>query len=515
MKFFEKQKEGKEPEQKNPLLQAYFTSLVSMILCVSMFFATTYAWFTTEVTNMGNEIYIGTLDVDLYKKVIPEKTGDPDRVDLGEEGSEKLFDASIRWEPGYTALETIQVVNRGDLAVKYALTFTDGMLDGVADQNLMKAAKHFDVWTYFHVDGKEPEATKYADITAENSGWVKAGSLADLLSYNAVLTGSISEVLPAEDPNAPAQPVDEAPVTATHTIALHMREDASAAVMGKKITLNVKLVAYQTVQEEDDFRVPYDYMVATPEELTDAFAKGGSVALATDFNLTEVETLAEVPADKEVELYLNGHSINATLADPTDTDPTQLFRVKKGAKLTIHGSDESTIHVVAGKSLKRTSAIINNEAGTVVLDGGKYEMEYGSYADGYLLPTVVDNNTTLGAAKLVVNDGIFAHTRNMFRIFANHKSEVGSIEINGGTFMGEDDDAGAIWIQKASASTPAGAALLTINGGTFEYMTVCTGFANGENQPDGVAFGADAKLKLGTWKADGAEWIAPIEVEAE
>lgn len=512
MKLFKKQKEGKEPEQKNPLLQAYFTSLVSMILCVSMFFATTYAWFTTEVTNVGNEIYIGTLDVDLYKKAVPENTGDPDRVDLGEEGSEKLFDSSIRWEPGYTALETIQVVNRGDLAIKYALTFTDGMLDGVADQRLMEAAMHFDVWTYLHVDGAAPEATKYADITKENSGWVKAGSLADLLSYHAVLTGSISEILPEQE-NA-AQPVDETPVTSTHTIALHMREDASAAVMGKKITLNVKLVAYQAVKEEDDFQVPYDYMVATPEELIDAFEKGGSVALATDFNLTDVETFAKVPAGKEVELYLNGHSITATLADP-DTDATQLFLVKKGAKLTIHGNDESTIHVAAGKSLTKVSAMINNESGIVVLDGGKYEMEYGSYADGYLIPTIVDNNSTVGAAKLVVNDGIFTHTRNMFRIFANHKTEVASIEINGGTFMGAANDAGTIWIQKTSATTPAGAGLLTINGGTFEYMNVYTGFENGEGNADGVVIGADAGLKLSNWAYDDGEWTAKIETVTE
>ena len=507
MNFFNKKKD-KAPEQKNPLLQAYFTSLVSMILCVSMFFATTYAWFTTEVSNAGNEIYIGTLDVDLYKKVTPEKQGDPDRIDLGEEGAEKLFDPAIRWEPGYTALETVQVVNRGDLAVKYALTFTDGMLDGVADQRLMEAAKHFDVWTYFHEDGKEPTATKYSEITAADSGWKSAGTLAELLSYHAVLTGAIDEILPEEE-GASVQPADEKKVTNTHTIAIHMREDASAAVMGKKITLNVKLVAYQSVKEADDFKAPYDTMAATPEELAEAFKEGGTVALATDFNLTDVATLAEVPAGKEVDLYLNGHSIHATLADPEDT-ATQLFLVKKGAKLTVHGSDDSVIHVAAGKSQKRVSAIINNEAGTVVLEGGKYEMEYGTYAEGYLIPTIVDNNSTLGAAKLVVNDGIFTHTRNMFRVFANHKSETASIEINGGSFMGEKTDEGTIWIQKSSATVPAGAGTLTITGGEFKYMNVYTGFENGEGKADGVVIGEEAGLELSSWEKDDGEWTAEI-----
>ena len=61
---FEKAPEAapaKPPKVKNLLLQTYFTSLACMILCVSMFFGTSYAWFSSEVTNTTNEIYAGTL----------------------------------------------------------------------------------------------------------------------------------------------------------------------------------------------------------------------------------------------------------------------------------------------------------------------------------------------------------------------------------------------------------------------------------------------------------------------
>ena len=114
-----------QAQGKSVLLQSYFASLISLVVCVSMFLGTSFAWFTSEVNNVGNEIYIGTLDVGLDVKK-------PDGwKSMAADGS-KLFDGSVRWEPGYTAVETIRVVNKGDLAFKYVMNFTDGAL--VADE---------------------------------------------------------------------------------------------------------------------------------------------------------------------------------------------------------------------------------------------------------------------------------------------------------------------------------------------------------------------------------------------
>ena len=97
---FEKRPEAaqkKQPNVKSALLQTYMVSLLSLVLCVTMFFGTSYAWFTSEVTNQGNEIYIGTLDVGLFKQ------NGTNWDSLSADGK-KLFDGSIRWEPGFTAL---------------------------------------------------------------------------------------------------------------------------------------------------------------------------------------------------------------------------------------------------------------------------------------------------------------------------------------------------------------------------------------------------------------------------
>ena len=43
-------------ELRNMLLRTYLTSLLSLVICVTLFFGTSYAWFTSEVSNKGNEI---------------------------------------------------------------------------------------------------------------------------------------------------------------------------------------------------------------------------------------------------------------------------------------------------------------------------------------------------------------------------------------------------------------------------------------------------------------------------
>lgn len=232
---------AKQPPVKSMLLQTYFTSLLCLVLCVTMFFGTSYAWFTSEVNNTDNEIYIGTLDVGLF-------AGDKDLSD----SNNKLFDGSIRWEPGYTALETIKVVNEGDLAFKYVLNFTDGAAKNADDSEAILAdvAQYFEVWAYSsddHTAYEKTENESFAQMTAKE-GWTRVGTLAEVLTGEVVFSGSMT----AAEVNA--KDTDGAKINTAHTytIALHMKEEADSAVMGQKISLNVKLVAYQMASESEE-----------------------------------------------------------------------------------------------------------------------------------------------------------------------------------------------------------------------------------------------------------------------
>lgn len=436
---YEKMPDGtraKQPPVKSMLLQTYFTSLLCMVLCVTMFFGTSYAWFTSEVNNTANEIYIGTLDVGLL-------AGDKDLSD----SSNKLFDSNIRWEPGYTALETITVVNEGDLAFKYVLNFTDGMAKNADDTEAVLAdvAKYFDVWVYDHRDngGNAPAPASYAEIATANSGWVPAGSLDELLAGKTVLDGVMVTV---RDDNT-ATPVNEGTTDGvatedTYTIALHMKEDADVAVMGQRITLNVKLVAYQMASEQDDLGSKYDQMVATEDQLREALANGGTVALAADIKLTEGLTVA---SGKAVVLDLNGHTISQTVKSTSGQ-----VMISNNGNLTITGNGTLILTdngTVSGEAAYGSYTIRN--AGTLVVENGTVELVRGE----------IDNASQVifnYSGSTIINNGtITASKARSIRVWN------GSVTINSGTFDGQ------VWAQPVNED---GCSLI-INGGSFKPAT--------------------------------------------
>ena len=298
----ERKEDTGQPQVKSTLLQTYFTSLLGLVLSVAMFLGTSYAWFSSEIENPVNELYVGTLKVGLLKE---PKEEDAEPLDLANEDI-RLFDETIRWEPGYTTIETIQVVNQGDLAFKYVMTFTDDVPEDADDETQgepsgdetpaaadgetqdensvyepfadvdeeppVDVAEFFDVWVFDHQGDKTYTAPdSYDDITARN-GWTYVGTLADVLAGKAVLSGAMEDVR-TEDPDADV--INEGTtdgVSTAHrfTIVLHMKgedEETPSAVMGQKISLNVKLVAYQLASEEDGFgKNTYDSKATADED---------------------------------------------------------------------------------------------------------------------------------------------------------------------------------------------------------------------------------------------------------
>lgn len=255
-------KQEKQPKVNNPLMQTYLVSLLCLVLCVTMFFGTTYAWFTSQVTNTDNEIYVGMLDVGLYKL----KDGNAISLDSSE-SAEKLFDGAICWEPGYTVLETVQIKNEGDLSFRYALTFANGMLNGQLPESeegkaqLQKVAESFVVYVHAgHYAQEEQVPASFADIESSDK-WkpVRMGkdpaTLADILEKGCPVLSGNMEQKAEED---------------TYIIALHMLETAgqgateeesitlSKELMGQRISLNVKVTAYQRTHETDAFGAGYD-----------------------------------------------------------------------------------------------------------------------------------------------------------------------------------------------------------------------------------------------------------------
>lgn len=417
---------GKGASVKSALLQTYFTSLLCLVLCVSMFLGTSYAWFTSEVTNTANEIYIGTLDVGLFKV---EATGEgTQEVDLSVEG--KLFDSNVRWEPGYTAIETIRVVNEGDLAFQYALSFTDGAAWNAGGEAAEPeaVAGFFDVWVYDYYDqgNVAPTLSSYQAITEEGSGWVYAGSLEQLLEGKTVLEGNMLTVRDG----ATGEQVATAD---TYTIALHMKEDADESVMGHRISLSVKLVAYQKGSETDGFgNGDYDRLAVTESDLQEGFRNGGRVTLLGDILLTQGLT---VESGRTVILELNGHSITGAA---TEEMP---WLINNLGNLTVNGAGEIAV-THDGSSVGGAAVNAIRNAGVLTVNGGRISntntggnAQIGYGIDNYNGAALTVNGGEITASGSAAYDGI--------RLFCGSNETV--VTVNGGTIS-------SVWAQNPSTN---------------------------------------------------------------
>ncbi len=454
---YEKRTEDVKVKQcgvKSVLLHTYLTSLLGLILCVTMFFGTTYAWFTSEVNNAGNEIFVGILDVELMKQL-----PDGNWASLSERENNvnktNLFDRNIRWEPGYTSLETIKVTNKGDLAFNYILTFTDGKITDKMSQTLQEeewraVAERFDVWIFDHrANGNTaPTAVSYAEITSEVSGWESVGSLADVLSGKTVLGGTMVTVRERDQEEAAVNQgtTDGMATEDTYTIALHMREDADASVMGHKISLNVNLIAYQISKEQDGFGNKYDQMVATADELKGAFQNGGTIALAADINMDD--TYVTIPSDVTAILDLNGHKITGKVDKAVSL-------ITNAGNLTIRGEGE--IAVVFGGPADNSKAVntITNRgtltvsSGVISNTGAGDQIGYG--IDNYNGAVLTVNGGEITASGSSSYDGI--------RLFCGSNETL--VTVNGGKIS-------SIWAQNPSADKAAEVkGKVIVNGGNI------------------------------------------------
>ena len=88
---------------------ALMKSLISLFLCVSMFIGSTFAWFTDGVTSSGNVIKAGTLDIEMYWT---DDLNGGIWYNVEDTGKNTIFSYE-NWEPGYTDVKYVKLVNNG------------------------------------------------------------------------------------------------------------------------------------------------------------------------------------------------------------------------------------------------------------------------------------------------------------------------------------------------------------------------------------------------------------------
>lgn len=205
--------------------RALIMSVVSLFLCFTMLFGTTYAWFTASVAGSDNKIEAGTLDVQvlMYDSLGQEYVdiSGPGAPIFGEAGLARN-DTKTLWEPGKTQVIYLAIHNEGSLDLKYKVN-----VNVTEDPDNLCAVMKYAVTP----DAKDVEGERVAAWDANASAAVVFGSNA---------TEATTVVLKSGE---------------THYFALsiHMDEDAGDEYQGKAMSFDIVVYATQLASEVDNF----------------------------------------------------------------------------------------------------------------------------------------------------------------------------------------------------------------------------------------------------------------------
>ena len=321
---------------KKSLLFSGLALMMSALLLVG----TTFAWFTDSVTNKGNTIESGTLDVALTP---------------GEDTPLFNSDNNFVWEPGRSQVNTATVSNEGALWLKYTMSFANVVTKGTAD-----ITEVLDVYT---VDADAKELTN-----AEYLGTMK--SLMDTGSFAAK-----DNVLAPKGYQG-----DDGVSSQSFRLVIKMNENADNKYQNCGVNFDVVVNATQAAKETDGFSNPnydanaqYEGVVSTSEELQAALNKGGKVVLDSDIVLTSPVV---VPEGVTVSIDLGGKTISGRGIKNLGTI-TSLTNGNIVAESGYGLDNRATIGVLNCNVTSYNSDAINNGAG--MSNGVIEEIAGGNY----------------------------------------------------------------------------------------------------------------------------------------
>lgn len=392
-------------KRKNIARNALFTSIISLMLCVSMLVGTTFAWFTDSVVSGNNIIAAGNLDVELYhsnKAVQNEKVN----------GETELFSDIKLWEPGVVVYENFVVANEGNLALKYQLSIN------ITDETVVNGHGLSEALKVAVVEGGFS-----GDRAAAHALWNTQSdkvTFYDLASF--VLPGELEG---AEKSNTYGIVIYWEPTDNDNLFNLkdvEKNEDGSAK-NPLSITMGVNLFATQEMYEDDSFGNDYDanaelckFIVSSEEELVEALAaaKNGDV-IGIKGNVT----------------WTTGAGIGSTPFIADGVKNITLIGVEAGATFTAIGSGVGAIGI---------------DAGTVTFKDLKIVDESVSYAEnswehGYLEfrgNTVFENCDVVNAIMMEGDSATFkncrfnSHADNQYAVWVSN----GNASFENCTFTG-------------------------------------------------------------------------------
>ena len=280
---------------------ALLHSVIALLLCISMFISSTFAWFTDTVSSGKNVITAGNLDLEMYWT---DDLSSGQWYNVEENGHNTIFSYE-NWEPGYTDVKYIKLVNAGDLALNYELTLTPQ--NGVG-----KLAEVINV--YFAEGGVAVQ--QRSDL--QN---LKAiGLLSNVLNGGATAGGTLL----AADQLSPLHPSGEVVMTVAMNMLTTAGNDYQNEDAGE---FTVTALATQAPYEADSFGNDYDANAELPGILTGGSATGAVTPVdgkvpAGGVSLTGGSISAYVPEGVVLEDGVNELTLTVTPMENTTSDIT-------------------------------------------------------------------------------------------------------------------------------------------------------------------------------------------------
>ena len=222
--------------------RALLTSALALLMCVAMLIGTTFAWFTDTASTGVNKIVSGNLDVKLmYSTDMQTWKEATDQT--------KLFDDNALWEPGYTQVVYLKIVNAGKLALKYEAGFSKNY---TSNRGKNVNGDWYRVDNYLKI-GTAETTTKFAN---REDVWSAIAATEKTLAKDVMLTdGWIT--LKAGESSKP------------FAVAIYMHTSVGNEANASRLRpssvsgLGIEVRATQATVESDSFGTDYDANAAT------------------------------------------------------------------------------------------------------------------------------------------------------------------------------------------------------------------------------------------------------------
>lgn len=352
---------------KQSTKHALWASVTAIALCMVMLVGTTFAWFTDTASTGVNRIEAGNLKIKLmYSKDMTswvEATADT-----------PLFDDNALWEPGYTQIAYLKVVNTGSLALKYDVTTNS--YDKERGKNA--AGNLFYIDQYLKVGLAETETAfeNRSAAIAAISGSEK--SMAKELRISKDWT-----VLEAGAESNPFAVVVYMPTTVGNE-ANNVQSWRHPSLKGFGLVVN----ATQATVESDSFGKTYDEKA--PTTITNVSFSSGTHEITENvqgngtFGAVQAEGTAVFTINADVYAVYANNAAMAVEAGGTST-------------ITIKGGDFRQVGVPDGEPC---DLIYATEKATIIINDGTFKATTPANT-----LNVLDENR--GTAKIIVNGGRF------------------------------------------------------------------------------------------------------------